>query len=111
MLAAGEDDRSIGRLRMEGYRQALAENGIPFDPALVCLYGSVGGRVFHEERLPDDQAASGDRDDFTALVRPRADTLAMGACSALKESGVRVPEDCSIMGFDGLEAGRYYIPA
>ena len=43
--------------------------------------------------------------DFTALYAT-ADTLAMGACRALKESGVRVPEDCSIMGFDGLEAGR-----
>ncbi len=110
VLAAGEDDRSIGRLRMEGYRQALAENGIPFDPALVVyMEASADGYSMKSGyRMTRRLLETGT--DFTALYAT-ADTLAMGACRALKESGVRVPEDCSIMGFDGLEAGRYYIPS
>ena len=110
VLAAGEDDRSIGMLRMEGYREALAENGLPFDPALV---------VYMEPEVDGYSMKSGYRmtrklleagTDFSA-VYATADTLAMGACRALKEKGLRVPEDCSVVGFDGLEAGQYYIPS
>ena len=47
---------------------------------------------------------------FTALYAT-SDTLAIGACRALKEAGIRVPEDCSVAGFDGMDAGEFYIPS
>ena len=28
-----------------------------------------------------------------------------------KEAGIRVPEDCSVAGFDGMDAGEFYIPS
>lgn len=49
------------------------------------------------------------RETFTA-VYATADTLAIGACRALKEAGISVPEECSVAGFDGMDAGRFYIP-
>lgn len=39
-----------------------------------------------------------------------SDVIAMGACRALKEAGKNVPEDYSVVGFDGLDMGAYYIP-
>jgi LacI family transcriptional regulator len=39
-----------------------------------------------------------------------ADILAVGAMKALFESGLRVPEDVSVMGFDDLEFSRYLSP-
>ena len=39
-----------------------------------------------------------------------SDVMAIGAMRALLDSGLRVPEDISVVGFDGLELGAYYIP-
>ena len=39
-----------------------------------------------------------------------ADSLAIGACRAIIENGKKVPEDYSVAGFDGLEAGEFYNP-
>ncbi len=40
-----------------------------------------------------------------------ADTLAIGCLRAAKEAGYRLPEDLSVMGFDGIEFGAYYSPS
>ena len=29
----------------------------------------------------------------------------------MKAAGIRIPEECSVAGFDGLDAGKYYIPS
>ena len=39
-----------------------------------------------------------------------SDTQAIGAIRALHEAGIRVPEDVSVVGFDGIELGDYCIP-
>ena len=40
-----------------------------------------------------------------------ADVMAIGAIRALRDAGLRVPEDVAVMGFDGLEVGNYTVPA
>ena len=110
LLTSSEDDESIGKLRLEGYRQALKDWGIAFDPSLVVFMNpeserfSLAGGYHMTKRLLTAGVP------FSALYAT-ADTLALGAIRALKETGIRVPEDCSVAGFDGLEAGRYYIPS
>ena len=47
---------------------------------------------------------------FTAVFAI-ADTLAIGCLRAAKESGYQLPEDLSVMGFDGIEFGAYYSPS
>lgn len=37
--------------------------------------------------------------------------VAMGVIRALKDIGRRVPEDVSVVGFDGVEMGKYFIPS
>ena len=44
ILAATKDDESIGRLRLEGYRKALKDNGIELDEDL-CVFSGVGRTV------------------------------------------------------------------
>jgi LacI family transcriptional regulator len=38
------------------------------------------------------------------------DQMAIGACLSLHRRGLRVPEDCSVIGFDDLAMSRYCIP-
>ena len=110
ILAAGIDDYSIGKLRYEGYRQALIDNGIEPASQLVCHmdgdtdnYSIQTGYRLMKKLLNRTQ-------DFTA-VYAIADSMAIGACRALAEAGKKIPEDYSVAGFDGLEIGEYYNPS
>ena len=48
--------------------------------------------------------------DMTAVVT-MADVMAIGAAKAALMEGLRIPEDMSIIGFDGVEEAEYYNPA
>ena len=39
-----------------------------------------------------------------------ADVIAIGAIRALFDEGLRVPEDISVIGYDGLRIGDFYVP-
>ena len=47
--------------------------------------------------------------DFTAVFAV-TDEVAIGTIRALKDEGLRVPDDVSVIGCDGIEAGNYLIP-
>ena len=40
-----------------------------------------------------------------------ADTLAIGCLRAARDAGVSVPGELSVIGFDGLDMGKYYTPS
>lgn len=84
---------SVGRL--EGYRRALAVGGIAYDPTLV-----VGATA-------DQEGGYGAVDAVLAAgataVFCHNDRTAMGLYDALRERGVRVPDDLSVVGFDNQE--------
>lgn len=104
LLAGEADDPNSGIPRTEGYCRALREQGISVDPSLI-VYGG-----YHLERgYADMKQILGQRDDFTAVFAV-ADDVAIGAMRALLEAGRRVPEDVSIVGFDGIEMAEYTFP-
>ncbi|HSK68405.1 MAG TPA: LacI family DNA-binding transcriptional regulator [Candidatus Limnocylindria bacterium] len=82
--------------RLRGYREALAQAGIPFDPALV-RGGGFDLRTGEEQTfaLLDEGRA------FTAVACGN-DLIALGAMRALRERGKAVPEDVSLIGFDDV---------
>lgn len=103
-------DRSIGDLRLQGYKAALEAHGIPYRDNLVRRmkediekYTLANGYAVAKELL-----ASGE--EFTAIYAI-SDLLAIGACKALIEAGLKVPDDCSVAGFDGLDLSFYYNPS
>ena len=102
-------DRTIGYQRLQGYREALSEKNIKFQEKLVCnvdkeldLYSMENGFVTTQKLID-----SGTR--FTAIFA-MSDSLAIGACRALKDAGYKIPEDVSVAGYDGIEWGDYYVP-
>jgi DNA-binding LacI/PurR family transcriptional regulator len=110
ILSAESEINSIGQLRLEGYKDALSEAGIAFNERLVRQveddvehYSMENGYITAKKLIE-----SGEK--FTAIFAT-ADILAVGACRALLEAGMKIPEDVSVAGYDGIDVGKYYNPA
>lgn len=110
LISASMDDVSIGKLRFEGYKRALADHGIEFNERLVrCMkddlesYSMENGYVVTKELLESEE-------EFTAIFAI-SDSLAIGASKAIFEAGKRIPEDYSVAGFDGVDMSYYYNPS
>jgi LacI family transcriptional regulator len=100
----GEPHMSAAQDRLKGYRRALATADIPFDPELVG---------------DGNWSASAGYDATVKLLalkkRPTAifcqnDRMAIGCYEALKEAGLRIPEDISVVGYDDEEISRHLHP-
>ena len=86
--------------RFAGYRQALDDAGIAFDPALV----SMSGYSFDEGFAAMEDLLSRRGGKFTSVFAVSLLTAA-GAINALRKHGVAVPEDVSVVGYhDGMLA-------
>lgn len=94
----------ISRLRYEGCLEAFRENGIEFDTR-----NYQGGRYSYADGYKATQALIGKGCKFTAIFA-MSDVMSIGAIRALKDAGLRVPEDVSVIGVDDLPLGRYIVP-
>ena len=101
----GEVVGSAG-LRLEGYREALAEAGVPDDPA---LYGESG--PWHRGSGAAAMAAVLDRGERPDAVFGLNDALALGAMHELQTRGLRVPDDVAVIGFDDIDEAKFSAPA
>lgn len=87
-----------------GYRAALAEAGIEVDPALIQqgdfqeLSGLEAGR--HLMALAEPPTA----------VFAASDVMAIGCMNAIREKGLSVPQDISVIGFDDIPAAALAQP-
>lgn len=106
VIVGGDREVSdISRLRYEGCMQSLLKNGVAFDEALDYQ----GVRFSFQDGYNATQQFISSGRSFTALFAI-ADVMAIGAIRALHNNGLRVPEDVSVMGFDGLPLGSYLVP-
>ncbi|MEA5060397.1 MAG: LacI family DNA-binding transcriptional regulator [Candidatus Pelethousia sp.] len=105
VLLNEKEDHSIGELRYKGYRAALADYGIPFDPDLVeCAHGFDMDKAYRATRRLLNRSGR-----FTALFAI-SDTMGIAAMKALREAGRQVPADCSVIAIDGVEFSQYFVP-
>ena len=94
-----------GRQRFEGCLQAMRERDISFDEDLDYR----GVRFSYQDGYDATRSLLEDGREFTALFAV-ADVMAIGAIRALRDAGKRVPEDVSVVGFDGLLLGSFLVP-
>ena len=91
--------------RYIGAREACEQAGVPFDETRY-----VETRFSLEDAYNAARNFVATRSDTTAVFA-MSDMVAMGVIRALKDIGRRVPEDVSVVGFDGVEMGKYFIPS
>ena len=83
--------------RLEGYKQALAAQGLPFDDRLV-VEGESLARGGHDCALELMQ-----RPERPTALFCFNDRMAMGAYDALRKLGLSIPNDVAVVGFDNQE--------
>jgi LacI family transcriptional regulator, galactose operon repressor len=93
-----------GSARDEGYRSALAEAGMVFDPALMVRgdWTRQGGR-----RAMHTLMAGVDRPDAVFCAN---DLTAIGAVDAARDLGLSIPADVAVVGFDDVDAATIVSP-
>ncbi|MGT2481638.1 LacI family DNA-binding transcriptional regulator [Methylobacterium oryzae CBMB20] len=96
--------------RFRGYREALAEAGLPLRDDLVvpCDGTSAGGYRAARALLERPEIGAGSRPDAVVAASDRA---AFGVLKALHEGGVRVPAEIRVVGFGNLTQAAYAVPS
>ena len=99
-MIGGPRGQLCSRARLDGYRAALEDAGLPLDLGLLdsgdfCFESGVaaGGRLL-------------DRPDPPSAIFAASDQMAFGVYAAAWSRGLRVPADLSVVGFDDLDAHR-----
>ena len=101
---AGTPGMRIVDERIEGYREALRAAGVEPDPRLLA----VGG--FDEAGGYEALRSLFARPPYPTAVFAANDLSAVGVLEAVAESGRRVPDDVSVVGFDDLRLAAYTSP-
>ena len=104
-MITGYEDYKPSIEKLNGYKKALKEAGIPFRKEYVTYgdYHPDGGskNVRDLMELPNQPTA----------ILAANDLMAMGAVRTLCDMGYRVPEDVSVVGFDDITMNQYFMPA
>ncbi|WP_113718175.1 LacI family DNA-binding transcriptional regulator [Arthrobacter dokdonensis] len=106
LLAAGhrrigfvtnEDNIPATRQRLAGYKAALRDYGVAYEPSLVVAHRSTAAGGFNAA------AHLLSLDDSPTALFCFNDQMAMGAYQAAAVAGLSIPADLSVIGFDNLE--------
>jgi DNA-binding LacI/PurR family transcriptional regulator len=89
--------------RLDGYRDALAGAGIDFDPRLLVegAFDAASGHLGMAELLGRTQPSA---------VFVASDVVAIGALRGLRDAGLRIPTDVSVVGFDDIPIAAHVDP-
>ena len=101
---AGPEEMPLCHYRLQGYVQALHRSGMNVDPHYIArgdFTFEAGARALQQLiTLPTPPTA----------VFCHSDVMALGALSQAKRSGLKVPEDLSIIGFDNISLAAFSDP-
>ena len=104
LMLGDENDIGISYKREAGYLKALNENNIPFNREYRIL-GNYDSRGAYNETMKFLKKHK----EVTAIFAI-SDIMAVGCAKAIKDSGLIVGKDISIIGFDGMDISEFYNP-
>jgi LacI family transcriptional regulator len=90
--------------RVEGFKRAMDEAGLSYSSILMP---QGNNRIKGGEAAARELLNSGKK--FSAIFSTN-DAMAIGAMRALRDAGLRIPEDVSVIGFDDIILARYSEP-
>ena len=96
---------NTSQLRLIGCQQAFIQRGLDFHPEhqiIISRYSMKGGYEAAGillEQFPD----------ITAILA-MSDVMAIGALRAIRDLGLQVPKDLSLIGYDGIEQVNFCVP-
>jgi DNA-binding LacI/PurR family transcriptional regulator len=93
---------SVPQDRRKGFIDVLAESSLAWDPSRE-VFGEF--TMQGAERAIDELLA---RPKRPTAIFAQSDEMAIGAMRAIRRHGLRVPEDISIVGFDGHEMAEFF---
>lgn len=102
---SGLHDSDVGKARLNGYRQGLIDMGLAYDLSLTFF----GNYSFESGIKGADYFLS--LDEMPQAIICANDSMALGAIQKLKASGIKIPEDISIIGFDDIQFASQVSPA
>jgi LacI family transcriptional regulator len=100
----GQEGFTTAEERLDGYRRALRAHRVEFDPGLVVRTDYTRGAG---ERAARDLLAS--RPDVTGVFAG-SDQVALGLLDVLREAGLDLPGDVSVVGYDDIPQARVVFP-
>ncbi|SDK02657.1 LacI family DNA-binding transcriptional regulator [Sediminibacillus albus] len=100
----GQRDSVISNIRKDGFIHSMNQFGIKINEEWIKY-----GNYFEDSGYEAMQAMLTDR-PYPKAVFAASDMMALGALKAIKEAGLRVPEDIKLLGCDDIEACRYSDP-
>jgi LacI family transcriptional regulator len=99
---------SITKERLQGYKEALAKNKVPFDEKLVhyCIHGGM----IYAEIEEEIQKILTAKQKVDAIVTA-SDRITTSCITALKEAGKKIPDDIAIIGFTNTNIANLFSPS
>ncbi|HEY0829349.1 MAG TPA: LacI family DNA-binding transcriptional regulator [Bacilli bacterium] len=101
---SGPLDHQTGQDRLEGYKRALQDHSVLFNPTLIIEkdFSMEEGYKGAAELIDSGRS-------FDALFAGN-DLMALGALKLFQEKGIKVPEDVSLVGFDDIDMANMFHP-
>ena len=104
-IITGESITVPTQMRLKGYREEMeAQNASINEDWIIEGRFSVDGGYEAMQKLLKIE-------DRPTAIFCQGDEIAIGAMKAIKEAGLKVPDDFSIVGFDDIEISQYLNPA
>ena len=102
---AGIKGNEFSESRQEAFKRVLADNGMEYDEQSMVSYGNFWAN-------PSRAAAEAlcAREVVPDAVICANDVMAINVIDVFTRHGIRVPEDCIVTGFDGIDEAQYSIP-
>ena len=104
MITNAPLDYTSAQQRRDGYLKALKKAGLPVQKALIKVGNYTPASGF------DAMKALLQVTPRVTAVFVASDVVAMGAILAIKEAGLRIPQDIAVVGFDDIPLAEFYDP-
>jgi LacI family transcriptional regulator len=106
MITTPHNNR-LRNARVNGYKQALKKANLPYDDTLVVHGETRKHDGFSEESGYEAMNELLSLDDPVTAVFASSDVQAIGAWQAIREAGMEVPDDVSLVGYDDIKVSRF----